>query len=99
MTGATMSEVSEENVVWEATVDDHTWKAEVRRTGDRQGVLTVKRIDDDQVIYSDTVNLAYDAIFGPDVADVAEWQSLTIEAIDRFNKTGSVTEPTEGSNP
>lgn len=69
--------------VWEQTVDNGRYRCRVERTGAYTGTLIVERDGDSgPPILSRDVGLAYQAIFGPDVADVAEWQSLCIEAID-----------------
>lgn len=68
--------------VWENTVDGGVWKVQVERTGDYTGVLTVVRASDDKEILREDVGLAYRAVFGPDVDDVAQWQDRCIEVID-----------------
>jgi hypothetical protein len=42
--------------------------------------LTIK--NQDTVLLEREVSLAYGAMFGPDVADVAQWQEMAIEAAD-----------------
>lgn len=74
------------NFVWGGTVDDNAWLVVVTRTGDYKGVMTVYRQSDDHVVHTIDVSLSYNAVFGPDVADVSEWQTLAIEAIDRFER-------------
>ena len=68
--------------VWENTVDEGAWRCTVTRTGDYTGVLTVVRASDDVEILREEVTLAYRAIFGPDIDDVAQWQAMAIAAID-----------------
>lgn len=70
--------------VWEATVDEHTWKASVVRLSVGEGMLTVSRIADGKVVLEESVGLMFDALFGPDVDDVNLWQTMTIEAIDHY---------------
>lgn len=70
------------DIVWEATVDGNTWKAQVVRTGDYTGTLEVYRVDGNDLIHSESVGLSYQAIFGPDVEDVAEWQVKALDVID-----------------
>lgn len=77
-----MHVVTEENVVWENTVDGGTWGCKVTRQGDYQGELEVWNVESGEVILSEIVGLAYGAIFGPDVDDLAQWQDRTIKAID-----------------
>jgi hypothetical protein len=55
-------------------------------------VLTITRIDDylgeltisegDLLLHREVVGLSYGAIFGPDAADVYEWQRIAIELVD-----------------
>jgi hypothetical protein len=72
--------------VWGGTVDNNKYLAVVSRTGPHTGVLSVYQQSDDHLVHTVTVGLSYDAIFGPDAADVAEWQSLTIETVDRYER-------------
>lgn len=74
------SPVTEPEKVWEATVDNGHYKCWVDRTGAYTGTLMAER--DGKIILRREVTLAYQAIFGPDVADVNEWMALCIEAID-----------------
>lgn len=70
------------DIVWGATVDSETWKAQVVRTGDYTGTLEVYRMADDEKVFSQDVSLSYQALFGPDMGDVAEWQEIAINFID-----------------
>ena len=74
--------MSAEEPVWENTVDEGAWRCKVERTGDYTGVLTVVRVSDEEEILREEVGLSYQAIFGPDVDDVALWQTMCIQAID-----------------
>lgn len=77
--------MSDENVVWENTVDGNTWRCWVTRdpdSPDYRGRLRVARVSDGKVISDEPVTLAYGAVFGPDVADVDLWQSTALLAID-----------------
>lgn len=69
-------------VVWENSVDQGVWAVKVVRTAPYQGKMTVTHVALDKVVLETEVGLAYDAVFGPDVADVAMWQESCIEAID-----------------
>lgn len=71
--------------VWFATVDNHAWQVEVTRTGDHRGVMVISSGDGRNEIYVEEVNLAFDALFGPDVDDVAYWQEKAIEVIDSYS--------------
>jgi hypothetical protein len=33
------------------------------------------------------VTLSFDALFGPDVADVAEWQAIAMEIVDKLQQS------------
>lgn len=74
-----------EDVVWNATVDRETWRCRVMRTAPYKGVLEVSNIATGEVIFTHEVRLSYEALFGPDVGDVAHWQDLSIAAIDEKN--------------
>jgi len=71
--------------VWEATVDNNTWKAQVTRDSDYRGTLAVTKVDDGTEILRESVGLSYRAIFGPDADDVHLWMVMSIEAIDHYN--------------
>lgn len=73
-----------ENVVWSATVDDGKFLAQVMRTGAYTGQLTVTVGEGGKVLLDIEVGLAYEAIFGPDIDDVARWQGQAIAAIDDY---------------
>lgn len=68
--------------VWQQSVDDGVYTTRVDRRSDYAGVLTVTRTEDGALILVRDVTLSYQALFGPDVADVALWQEMVITAID-----------------
>lgn len=70
------------DVVWEQTVDNNEYQCQVTRIDGKthSGELTVT--NDGTVIHREEVGLAYGAIFGPDVDDVATWQDRCIQVID-----------------
>jgi hypothetical protein len=72
--------------IWEATVDDHAWKAQVDgiESNNYRGVLTVRRLSDDKEILREEVGLSYGAIFGPDVSDVNLWGAMVLGSIDHY---------------
>lgn len=72
--------------IWKSTVDKETWSAEVNQTSDYAGVLTVTEVATGTVVHSSPVGISYGAIFGPDVADVYEWQETAINVIDNPEK-------------
>jgi hypothetical protein len=73
----------EANIVWENTVDQGAWAVKVERTEEPyRGILTIVRTSDGKEVHREDVGLSYDAIFGPDVADVADWEDRCIAVID-----------------
>lgn len=76
-----------DSVVWQDTVDDGVWDVRVLRTsGDGyRGTLVVTHAESGTMMHAESVGLSYGAIFGPYVADVAEWQDTCIQVIDFFN--------------
>lgn len=70
---------SENDVVWTSTLDGR-FSVIVTRTHPYCGELTIS--EGANVLFRKKVSLAYNALFGPDVADVAEWQSAAIKFID-----------------
>lgn len=71
-----------EDVIWADTVDNGAWEAKVVGTSDRAGELTVTESATGQVVHRETVGLSYGAVFGPDVADLSQWQDTVINVID-----------------
>lgn len=71
--------------IWDQTVDDGRFRCTVEGTGDYRGVLRVFGPGDPpEKLLEREVGLAYGARFGPDVADVADWQEWSIVAIDAW---------------
>lgn len=69
-------------LVWREKLDNR-YLVEVRRTGSNTGVLYVFDHDrGDPEIASWEVSLSYRAQFGPDVADIEDWQEKVIDFID-----------------
>ena len=66
-------------VIWEATLDQ-IYEVKVVRTGTSTGEFSVSQ--GGKVIHSEPVDLAYGAQFGPDVADVADWQEKALSIVD-----------------
>lgn len=72
-----------EPVLYESLIDGGPGRVEVRRTDHREACLTV--FDGDEPIYVQIkMPLAYGAIFGPDGADVADWQDITCREYDDY---------------
>jgi|OM-RGC.v1.034117396 hypothetical protein len=65
--------------IWEATLDKK-YTVYVERVEPYKGELTIK--DGDKVLTIKAVTISYDAQFGPDVADIDEWQRTSINYID-----------------
>jgi hypothetical protein len=80
-----MTDDTEFDLVWRATVDEGTWEVSIVRTGAYSGDLRIVRIAGGQLIHSEPVDLSYGAVFGPDGFDVQMWQDLAITAIDHYN--------------
>lgn len=75
-------------LVWRSKLDKR-YLIEVQRTDDYHGKLVIfDHEKNDQEIACWDVNLTYGAIFGPDVADIAEWQDKTIDFIDNAYGNG-----------
>jgi len=74
--------MAEPQVIWQNTVDHGKWRVRVIRSGPYTGILQIRR--DDKLVHVEGVGLAYGALFGPDIADVEEWQERAIEVIDSF---------------
>lgn len=71
-----------EDVIWADAVDNGAWKAKVVRTSERAGELTVTESATGRVVHRENVGLSYGAVFGPDIADVTQWQDTVINVID-----------------
>lgn len=67
------------DVVWESKLDD-IYECKVVRNAPYQGILTIEQ--DNTVLFNKEVSLMYDAVFGPDVSDLAEWEDLCIKFVD-----------------
>jgi hypothetical protein len=76
-------EQTDPGVVYENTIDGGKWGCKVIRTEPYVGQLTVWNIASGTVILDERVGLAYDAVFGPDVDDLAGWQGMILGSIDR----------------
>lgn len=74
----------DDNLVWTSLLDDR-YTVAVRRTRPYAGELTIT--EGDSVLFRKEVGLAYDALFGPDVDDVATWQDLAVRFVDGLAKS------------
>ena len=75
-----------EDVVWGNTLDNSTWGAKVVRTGDYTAELTVTELSTGEIVHREAVGLSYQALFGPDIDDVMNWQSRIVDVIDNPEK-------------
>lgn len=73
-------------IVWESGVDDGDYHVTVERAGSYRGVLIVVRTRDNATLLHRDVALSYDATFGPDVGDIADWREWAIEAIEESER-------------
>jgi len=69
----------QDNVVWTSKLDDK-YEVTVTRTDGYHGELTIS--EGDLVHHRESVGLSYGALFGPDMADVAEWRRIAVEFVD-----------------
>lgn len=70
----------DEQIVWQSTLDGR-YAIAVVRVAPYRGTLTIS--DAGNTIFSQEVGLMYDAQFGPDVADVADWKKTIVDFIDQ----------------
>lgn len=68
-----------ENEVWATTLDDK-YSVTVTREAPYRGILRIA--EGGKVLHTETVGLMYDALFGPDVDDVARWQEIAVRFVD-----------------
>lgn len=69
--------------VWESTLDD-IYNCVVVKTGDYDGVLTIKK--NNTRVFETGVKLTAGAIFGADIIDIAEWESICVDYVDNRSK-------------
>ena len=67
--------------VWETSLDER-YDCKVERIDEYMGRLTVVDTAASVLLLEENVTLAYNAVFGADVADVALWQEMCIKAVD-----------------
>ena len=71
-------------VIWEAKLDNK-YDIYVERVEPYKGELVIK--EGDRELTRKSVTIVYDAKFGPDAADVYEWENICIDFIDnQLNK-------------
>lgn len=69
----------ERQIVWENKLDDR-YDCKVERIAAYDGELVM--MEGETEILRQPVTLSYQALFGPDVADVALWQQILIKKAD-----------------
>jgi len=75
------------NVV-EARILDRRYCTEIVRDVAYAGTFRIfDGLDDFKLLHEEPTTVSYDAIYGPDIADVQEWENLGIDIVDnnKFN--------------
>jgi hypothetical protein len=67
------------NIVWTSTLDGK-YVLTITRIDEYLGELTLS--EGDLVLHREVVGLSYGSLFGPDLADVADWQRIAVEFVD-----------------
>lgn len=75
--------MNKQTPIWEATLDD-IYNCVVVKTGDYDGVLTIKK--NNTRVFETGVKLTAGAIFGADIIDIAEWESICVDYVDNRSK-------------
>jgi hypothetical protein len=78
--GDTASVTTLPNIVWVALLDAR-YKVTIVRKEPYRGSLELR--DGEDLILEQDVGLSYDAMFGPDAADVVEWREIATQFIDK----------------
>jgi hypothetical protein len=71
--------MSDEDLVWSTRLDGR-YDLAVHRIRPYRGEFTI--IEGDLVLLRKEVGLAYDALFGPDIDDVATWEEEALRFVD-----------------
>ncbi len=75
-------EIAKGDVIWWAKLDQR-YQIEVQGIADRHAQLLIFDHENaDALLFSETVPLAYGALFGPDIQDVEDWKDKAIAFID-----------------
>lgn len=69
--------------VWSSELDGK-YMVKVTRIAPYRGELTIA--EGNNVLHREDVLLSFDALFGPDVADVASWQESAIAFVDKLQQ-------------
>ncbi len=73
--------MEDESIVW-SSVLDNKYTVKVTRTAPYRGELAI--VDGAIMLDRRPVTLSFDALFGPDVADMAEWHAIAMEIVDKL---------------
>lgn len=69
--------------IWQSLLDEkYHWS--VTRTSERTGILKIINQDNNEQLLSQEVNLSYGAIFGPDIADIMNWENAVMRVVDNI---------------
>lgn len=71
------------NTIYDGTIDNKTYRLTVKRTEPYKGRMIVSVEESGKILLDKEVVLSYDALLGPDVADLDAWQTEAIEVIDK----------------
>lgn len=82
MTRDEQPELTNLSPIWQAELDGYYDVRVLRIAGLYQGILKVTDTRDGSVLLEETVAVSYGAVFGPDMADVADWQDRAVQAVD-----------------
>lgn len=88
--------VASANEVWRATLDGK-FNVSVTRIDPSLGTLAIRRSGDVTPFATKLVTFSYSAVFGPDVADVADWQDWAIKQVEAV-ACDAPTHPQGGHN-
>jgi len=81
----TYGNAEDPRLVWFAGCDKR-YVVEVRRDQPYQGTLFVFDTKKEKTFTPQSVSIGYDAVVGPDIADIATWKELGIKVIDGIIK-------------
>lgn len=73
--------MADDQQVWEGTLDER-YRVTVTRTAPYEGLLRVVDTEGGELLHEEEVAVNYDAILGPDVADITRWQEIAVQIVD-----------------
>ena len=71
-------------IVWSSMLDNK-YTVKVTRSAPYRGELTIA--NGNNVLHHEDILLSFDALFGPDVADVASWQEAAMTVVDKLQQS------------